>query len=116
MKDTNETRKARMKRLRREFREGVFARDGSCCVICGSRENLDAHHIQDRKTLPNDGYAVSNGITLCGGDRPGSCHRKAESFHINQGTEWEDGVHPDDLYARIGSSFESATHDSSLLE
>lgn len=51
-----ESNKQKLKRLRKEFRESVFERDGHACVVCGRTETLDAHHITDRKLMPNDGY------------------------------------------------------------
>ena len=31
-----------------DFRRGVFARDRGC-VICGAQDNLDAHHVLNRR-------------------------------------------------------------------
>lgn len=76
---------------RTEFREGVFARDGHRCVICGAKAEgnikLDAHHIMERRlwTAPHQfgGYFLDNGATLCdrgvGPDENGyySCHMRA---------------------------------------
>lgn len=49
---------------RDEFREGVFARDGHKCVICGEPAK-DAHHIIERRLFDNGGYYLSNGASLC---------------------------------------------------
>lgn len=87
------------KQIRSNFRNGVFQRDEDKCKICKSRENIAAHHITDRNEMPNGGYILENGITLCP-----SCHFKAEQFHINNGKKWEDGFHPNDLYNLINSS------------
>ncbi len=35
------------------------------CVICGSRENLNAHHILHKKLYPTLAFNTNNGITLC---------------------------------------------------
>lgn len=51
---------------RDEFRQGVFARDGGRCVICGSTVDLDAHHIVERRLWDDEGYHLDNGATLCG--------------------------------------------------
>ena len=59
---------------REQFREHVFNRDGNRCVICEDKNNLDPHHIIDRKCFNNGGYLLSNGITLCN-----MCHQKAET-------------------------------------
>lgn len=98
------------------FRVGVFERDNRKCRMCGKREptdssfdsHLDAHHITDRKEMPNGGYTLSNGITLCS-----DCHWKAEQFHMCGRPV--DGYHPDDLYKKIGSSYEDARKDSENL-
>jgi hypothetical protein len=65
---------------------------------------MDAHHITDRNEMPNGGYVLENGITLC----QEKCHQKAERFHATCGKEWETGMHPNDLYELIGSSYEMA--------
>lgn len=97
-------------KVRAKFRDDVFKRDGHKCVFCERTDDLDAHHVTDRSEMPNGGYVRSNGITLCPDH-----HMKAERFHISGGTEWEPGMHPDDLYALIGSSRERAIRDSERL-
>ena len=97
------------KEWRKNFREGVFARDGYVCKICGGIV-ADAHHITDRHVLPNGGYVLSNGISLCE-----ACHIKAGVHHITHGIKWPEGFHPNDLYAKIGSSYERAYKDSANL-
>jgi hypothetical protein len=75
-----------------------------------AEEDLDCHHITDRHELPGGGYVKENGISLCE-----QCHIKAEKFHISGKTEWESGFHPDDLYKKIGSSYEKAVQASERL-
>ncbi len=53
------------KQIRANFRNAVFSRDQYKCRVCGSNNKLDAHHITSRNNMPNGGYIVSNGITLC---------------------------------------------------
>jgi hypothetical protein len=112
--------------IRRNFREGTFDRDEYKCKWCGNgpiyelpESVFDAHHITDRNEMPNGGYVPENGITLCKYDENGSeensCHMKAERFHISGGLEWEEGMHPDDLYKLIGSSKEKAIDASEKL-
>lgn len=50
---------------RDDFREGVFARDGHKCVICGEPAQ-DAHHIIERRLFEDGGYYLDNGASLCG--------------------------------------------------
>ena len=92
------------------FREGVFERDSRKCRMCGAKGDLDAHHITDRHEMPNGGYVLSNGISLCS-----DCHWKAEHYHITHGKYNPPGFHPDDLYKKIGSSYEQALEDSKNL-
>jgi hypothetical protein len=55
-----------MKRLltREEFQSLVFARDGGNCAIC-NLPAADAHHIIDRSLFDDNGYFISNGVSLC---------------------------------------------------
>ena len=99
------------KDIRKDFRAAVFKRDKFTCKVCGTKskeDELDSHHITDRSEIINGGYVASNGITVC----KERCHMKVERFHITGGTEWEDGVHPDDLYKMIGSDRQKAENDS----
>ena len=97
------------KRVRQQFRESVFARDGHACRICSRRDALlDAHHITDRNEMPCGGYALENGISLCP-----ECHERAEAYH-RTGTALP-GFAPSDLYARIGSSHAAAVAASERL-
>lgn len=91
------------KDIRKNFRNAVFKRDKNKCVFCSSIENLNAHHITDRNEIPNGGYVLENGITVCE-----KCHLECEQFHISKGKTWIKGKHPDDLYKIIGSFSKSA--------
>lgn len=97
--------------IRERFRDAVFRRDGHKCCFCDRRDSLDAHHITDRSAMPNGGYVLENGITLCP-----EHHYQAEQFHISHGQTWLRGLHPSDLYARIGSSHEQAVRASERLK
>lgn len=99
----------RKKEVRRKFREKVFKRDSYRCVTCGFKPEdlieLDAHHITDRNEMPNGGYVVENGISLCE-----SCHMKAESEH--QGVTPPEGFSREELYNKIQSSYDLALERS----
>lgn len=102
------------KRIRENFRNAVYSRDGNKCRGCGwalfvDGIALDAHHITDRNLMPNGGYVKENGISLCN-----ECHRKAEVFH-ETGTALP-GWAPDDLYKMIGSSYDQAVKASERLK
>ena len=104
------------KKIRETFRNEVFKRDKNTCKVCNKKyadvEMLDAHHITDRHEIVSGGYVKENGITLC----KEACHMRCEKFHISGGSEWEAGLHPDDLYKLIGSSKELAIQKSNELE
>lgn len=96
------------KKIRSEFRNKVFHRDGYKCVCCDfqstpnkAEHELDCHHICDRNEIINGGYVQENGISLCS-----KCHELAEEYH-SIGIS-HPGFSPDDLYNKIGSSYERA--------
>ena len=93
--------------LRKKFRDAVFERDGYKCVFCKETEKLDAHHITNRTLMPNGGYVKENGITLCP-----KHHLLAEHYHQSNGDKWYPDMHPEDLYEKIGSSYEDALKKS----
>ena len=102
--------------VRKTFRDGVFKRDKYRCVMCGfqstpekAEKELDAHHITPREELPGGGYVKENGVTLCKGDDGSSCHEKAEMV-LNG--DCISGFSPDDLYVKVGSSYEEAFRKS----
>ena len=103
------------KAIRKMFRDACFKRDGFRCAMCNvksslekAEEELDAHHITDRKLMPNGGYVKENGISLCP-----ECHEKAEVFH-STGTAYP-GFAPEDLYKKINSTYEKAVEASNEL-
>lgn len=101
------------KKARENFRDAVFKRDRFACVMCGTKSQpLDAHHITDRNLMPNGGYVKENGISLC--DSLAGCHNKAECYH--RGEQVPTGYLPEDLYKKIGSSYEKAVEASKKLK
>ena len=73
---------------RTEFREGVFARDGHRCILCGKTASEtpegkhDAHHLVERRlfTAPGEegGYFLDNGVTVCEAD-----HKRCEQTLVS---------------------------------
>jgi len=59
----------------KSFREKVLKRDNYTCQICGSKENLEAHHIIPRSR--GGANLVENGITLCR-----DCHKAVHEGKI----------------------------------
>lgn len=94
------------KEIRKIFKAIVFDRDKGKCRLCGLNA-VDAHHITDRGEMPNGGYVLSNGISLCS-----TCHWKAEEYHRTLG---KSGLTPGYFYGLIGSSLEKAVQDSEKL-
>jgi 5-methylcytosine-specific restriction endonuclease McrA len=102
--------KEHKKEIREKFRNAVFKRDRNKCVFCDSTTDLDAHHITDRHEMPNGGYVLSNGITLCP-----THHLLAEEYHVNgYATTLE--FSPTELYKKIHSSKEQAIQDGERNE
>ena len=91
------------KEIRENFRNSVFERDEYKCRVCSKTGDLDAHHITDRNEMPNGGYVIQNGISLCD-----ECHEKAEVWHNSNKENFIEGYHPDDLYKKINSSYQLA--------
>lgn len=102
---------SKKKQIRESFRESVFSRDGYKCVFCNRMNDLDAHHITDRNEMPNGGYVVENGITLCP-----IHHTMAEQFHSSGGLFCHEGFRPTDLYNKIKSGYNLAYKKSKELE
>ena len=96
------------KRWRKEFNEVCFERDNHKCVFCNETEDIDAHHITDRHEMPNGGYVISNGITVCT-----KHHLKCELYDINGD---EEIYTPNALYIKINSTFDTAYNDSLNLK
>jgi 5-methylcytosine-specific restriction endonuclease McrA len=103
------------KLIRKKFRDACYKRDNYKCVMCSftssitmCEQELDVHHITNPKKIPNGGYVLENGITLCEED-----HKKAEVFH-STGTS-HPGYSPEDLYVKINSNLEKAVDASKKL-
>lgn len=56
----------------KKWRKKVFVRDNFQCQNCGTKKNLQAHHIKPWALYEELRYDLKNGITLCR-----SCHLKA---------------------------------------
>ena len=48
-----------------DFLRYCLSRDNYQCRICGSKENLQGHHLNSYKNYPELRYEPTNGITLC---------------------------------------------------
>ena len=61
-----------------DWAEQVIKRDSNC-VLCGSKQNLEAHHIFKVNEFDDAYLDLNNGITLCK-----SCHKK---YHDKYGLD-----------------------------
>jgi|SRR5215471_3251223 len=61
----------------RELCRQILDRDGWRCQVCGSRSNLEVHHMQFRSRSGDD--AEQNLITLCA-----TCHRNNREVNLTK--------------------------------
>ncbi len=109
------------KSIRNKFRESVLERDNYKCKMCGdTNSKLDAHHITNRNEMPNGGYVLENGISLC--DKPNGCHVKAEMYNMSNEPFDRNLNHykyqeysPENLYKLINSNYKLAYKKSEML-
>ena len=48
-----------------KWKFAVLYRDSFTCRCCGSKERVQAHHINSWASYPEDRYVIENGMTLC---------------------------------------------------
>ena len=73
------TAKARNTYDYRQWRKRIIQRDGAC-VICGSTDKLEAHHIKPFADYPELRMDENNGITLCE-----KCHKRLHGLEKKNG-------------------------------
>lgn len=49
----------------RNWAKEIYKRDWYKCTICGSKKQINAHHLNSYHAFPDERFDVSNGITLC---------------------------------------------------
>lgn len=101
------------KLIRQAFRDACFKRDQYRCAYCkwkpkpeNIEKELDVHHITNRNDMPNGGYVLENGISLCA-----RCHYNAEQY-LQIGSCMDFAASK--LYIIINSSYERAVEASKL--
>lgn len=92
------------KRIRERFNYVCRRRDKFKCKICDIHESavpgLEVHHITNRNLMPNGGYVLENGITVCP-----EHHVVLEAGMMSEQAQ----------YQLIGSSYEKALDASNRL-
>lgn len=71
-----------------KWARAIKDRDGWECVYCGSKDRLEAHHIQFRSEKPELDFEMENGVTLCH-----KCHLVAHGGYYS-GQCWRDEIDP----------------------
>lgn len=118
----------------KEMREWIKARDGERCVLCGSMEKLEVHHINPFRNAVTRGHGTGtgwpislvnspiNGITLCVIDHrsdTNSVHPDAyyalRTYHADKASFIRMSLKRDDI-VREGRVYWSTTHDIFFLE
>jgi hypothetical protein len=66
----------------RNWRPLILERDGCKCVICGSTNGVNAHHLNSYHKSVGERYSLDNGVTLCQRHHGGPFNRIAGSFHM----------------------------------
>ena len=104
------------KKWRKQFNEDCLTRDNHKCVFCDITENLDVHHITSRDKLPNGGYVMSNGITVCSTHHL-LCERCSNyqtgcKLYYSCKDCGNFKYNPPNLYKKINSSYEQAYKES----
>ncbi|AFY21379.1 HNH endonuclease [Pseudomonas sp. UW4] len=86
----------------------IKARDQYKCVVCSSKEKIQAHHIFRRSLYPHGWFQPGNGITLCF-----TCHNRQHatfngSPNLNMPVDMEGGDNLDDASYYIYSLIKDA--------
>lgn len=83
-KNNGKNRNLRRDSRRRIWCLQVFKRDKYSCVICGSKQKIQCHHMDGWNWCEERRFDVSNGITLCSG-KPNGCHYVFHQIYGNGG-------------------------------
>lgn len=74
---TKESKCLRTSAKYKQWRLEVFKRDNFICTKCGSKKDIEAHHIKEQSKYPSLRFDVSNGLTLCH-----ICHKKTDNYGV----------------------------------
>lgn len=78
---TKETKRLKTSAEYKSWRNAVFTRDFYKCVKCGSKNNLEAHHVKEQCNYPALRFDINNGLTLCH-----TCHKKTDNYGVKAKT------------------------------
>lgn len=76
--------KLKDRRKEKTWREAVFKRDGYTCVRCGTKERIEADHIQRWSLFPALRYEITNGQTLCRECHKQKTRQENKLYWVNQ--------------------------------
>ena len=79
---TKESKRIKTTAEYKKWRAAVFSRDLYKCVKCGSKENIEAHHIKEQSKYPELRFDINNGMTLCH-----ICHKQTDNYGIKAKTK-----------------------------
>lgn len=72
---TSEDYRLRRSVLAKVWRLKVKERDSYTCQKCGTKQNIETHHIQSWRDYPELRFQLSNGLTLCK-----KCHLETDNY------------------------------------
>ena len=72
---TPESDKIRKSQIYKNWKKSIYERDNNSCVDCGSKENIELHHIKPFSLFPELRMVDENAKILCK-----SCHVKTDSY------------------------------------
>ena len=70
-------------RIMQLWRKAVIERDGGKCVDCGSKKNVEAHHIIPWAEAPELRADPENGLTQCI-ECHSKCHKRLKNFILSR--------------------------------
>lgn len=82
-KEAENNFKARRTKRYQEWRLSVLERDKYTCQQCGSKKNIEAHHVKQFAFYKKQRYDINNGMALCH-----DCHKKVHYGNYRQTSRW----------------------------
>ena len=73
--------------MQSKWAKAVKQQAGYKCVICGSNEKLESHHIKPRSLYPEHEFNIENGLCLCH-----KCHFFFHNLSYANGVNYSDNA------------------------